>query len=126
MKKISFIFAVLLTLTAAGCKNTKTQLSDYSISEEVITETQDEIYLTADIGTEESDLPPEDTDCLAVANEITIDFQSLYRNYLQVEGEELLFKIDKDYSSAVYFDDQPGYGYLPLINDEIRCCEDLK
>lgn len=78
------------------------------------------------VQTEEIDLPPEDTDCLAVANEITIAFQSLYRSYLQVEGEELLFKIDKDYSSAVYFDDQPGYGYLPLINDEIRCCEDLK
>lgn len=108
MKRVFLFLTIICVIAAAtGCGSTETS-GDSAVQ------------------TEEIDLPPEDTDFLAVANEITIAFQSLYRNYLQVEGEELLFKIDKDYSSAVYFDDQPGYGYLPLINDEIRCCEDLK
>lgn len=132
MKKSLSFFAILYVMTTAGCSSAETQppdipineLPNYSVSAEMTEESQVETSLTTDTQTEEVDLPPEDTDCLATANEITIAFQSLYRNYLQVEGSELLFKTDKDI--WVYFDDQPGQAYIPLINDEIRCCDDLK
>ncbi|MDE7195033.1 MAG: hypothetical protein K2O14_13855 [Oscillospiraceae bacterium] len=75
---------------------------------------------------EEIDLPPEDTDCLAVANEITLTFQTLYQNYLQAEESELSFKIDTDRSLWVFPNGGHGLAYVPVINDEIRCCNDLK
>lgn len=97
----------------------------FSYREDITKAQHGEISPTIDSQTDNTEFPPRDTDCLAVANEITIAFQTLYRNYLQVEESELSFKIDRN-STDVYFDDRPGLGYIPVIDGEIRCCDDLK
>ena len=76
--------------------------------------------------TEEVELPPEGIDCLEVANECTLAFQQLYRNYLQARESELAFKIDTDPSLWLFPDDEPGQAFVPVIDDEIRCCDDLR
>lgn len=67
--------------------------------------------------------PPADTDCYAVADEAALEFQSLFLNYLQYDVTRRSILWDKGYEKGI---DQNGWFFLPVVDDEIKCCNDIK
>lgn len=130
-KSLSF-FAVLLSLTAAvGCSSIETQpsevlpqvSSDYFVSAEITGKARGETSQATDTRTEDVDLPPEEIDCLSVANECALAFQSLFLKYLQYEENELSIKVEMDYALLI---NEKGDSFFPVVDDEIKCYDDLK
>ncbi len=104
-KRILYLSAALFLLAlAAGCGNTETRSA---------ADLQSGMTYDTDAHTEEVNLPPAETDCLAVANEITLTFQTLYQNYLQVEESDLSFRINTDRSLWVFL--TVGTGWLTFL-----------
>lgn len=70
-KRILYLSAALFLLAlAAGCGNTETRIA---------ADLQSGMTYDTDAHTEEVNLPPAETDCLAVANEITLIFKRFIR-----------------------------------------------
>lgn len=71
-----------------------------------------------------TEYPPDDIDCIAVADEYAQTFHELFLDYLQIQSENLAIKVDDDdYSKSVMYRGGP---FFPVVDDNIRCYDDLK